>query len=74
MSNACQGCRYDPKKATGPDACSFTTLYWDFLARHEKLLAHNPRMTMQLKNLSRKSAADLRAIRRQADGLGGQIS
>ncbi len=69
MSNACKGCRFDPKKATGPDACPFTTLYWDFLARHEKLLAKNQRMTMQLKNLARKPAADLRAIRRQADTL-----
>ena len=69
MSNACKGCRYDPKVATGPDACPFTTLYWDFLARHGKLLAKNQRMTMQLKNLQRKPAADLRAIRRQADDL-----
>jgi len=67
MSNACRGCRYKPKVATGPDACPFTTLYWDFLARHEKLLRTNQRMTMQLKNLDRKPAADLRAIRRQAD-------
>ncbi|MCE9631222.1 MAG: cryptochrome/photolyase family protein [Planctomycetia bacterium] len=69
MSNACKGCRYDPKVATGPDACPFTTLYWDFLARHEKLLAKNQRMTMQLKNLQRKPAADLRAIRRHAADL-----
>ena len=69
MSNACKGCRYDPKVATGPDACPFTTLYWDFLARHAKLLAKNQRMTMQLKNLTRKTAADLRGIRRQADDL-----
>ncbi|NDC62779.1 MAG: cryptochrome/photolyase family protein [Planctomycetia bacterium] len=69
MSNACKGCRYRPTAATGPDACPFTTLYWDFLARHEKLLATNQRMGMQLKNLGRKTAADLRAIRRQADGL-----
>jgi deoxyribodipyrimidine photolyase-related protein len=74
MSNACKGCRYDPKKATGPEACPFTTLYWDFLARHEKLLARNQRMTMQLKNVSRKPAADLRAIRRQADEFRGQVS
>ncbi|MFM7185984.1 MAG: cryptochrome/photolyase family protein [Planctomycetota bacterium] len=67
MSNACKGCRFDPKQATGPEACPFTTLYWDFLARHEKLLAKNPRMTMQLKNVARKPAADLRAIRRQAE-------
>jgi len=74
MSNACRGCRFEPKQATGPDACPFTTLYWDFLARHAALLKVNPRMTMQLKNLDRKQADEIRAIRRQADefraGLG----
>ena len=69
MSNACKGCRFDPKQASGPEACPFTTLYWDFLARHEKLLAKNQRMSMQLKNLGRKDAAELRTIRRQADEL-----
>jgi deoxyribodipyrimidine photolyase-related protein len=67
MSNACKGCRFEPKQATGPEACPFTTLYWDFLARHGSLLVSNPRMTMQLKNLDRKSAGELRSIRRQAD-------
>ena len=47
----------------------FRSLYWDFLARHEKLLAKNQRMTMQLKNLDRKDAGELRSIRRQADDL-----
>jgi len=69
MSNVCKGCRFEPKQATGPDACPFTTLYWDFLARHEKLLARNQRMTMQLKNLGRKDPQELRAIRRQADAF-----
>jgi len=69
MSNACAGCRFKPKLASGPDACPFTTLYWDFLARHEKSLARNQRMTMQLKNLSRKEASELRTIRRQADAF-----
>lgn len=69
MSNACKQCRYDPKLASGPNACPFTTLYWDFLARHRTLLASNPRMTMQLKNVDRKEPAELRAIRRQADDL-----
>jgi deoxyribodipyrimidine photolyase-like uncharacterized protein len=57
-----------------PTACPFTTLYWDFLARHEKLLGRSQRMTMQLRNLSRKSAADVRGIRRHADDLRGQMS
>ena len=69
MSNACKGCRYKPKVAHGPDACPFTTLYWDFLARHEQQLKKNPRMTMQLKNLSRKDAGELKTIRRQAGEL-----
>ena len=69
MSPHCKGCRYDPAQRSGDNACPFTTLYWDFLARHEKLLAKNQRMTMQLKNLSRKEAGELRSIRRQADDL-----
>jgi deoxyribodipyrimidine photolyase-related protein len=69
MSNACRGCRFDPRRSSGPDACPFTTLYWDFLARHERLLRKNPRLSMQLKNLTRKDAAELRTIRRQADDL-----
>jgi len=69
MSNACGGCRFNPKVANGADACPFTTLYWDFLARHEQVLKKNPRMAMQLKNLGRKDTAELRTIRRQADGL-----
>jgi deoxyribodipyrimidine photolyase-related protein len=69
MSNACKGCRFEPKQATGENACPFTTLYWDFLARHERLLAKNQRMTMQLKNLARKPAAEIRGIRRLADGF-----
>ncbi len=69
MSNYCDGCRFNPAKSTGPDACPFTTLYWDFLLRHETLLRRNQRMTMQLQNLSRKSAADRRAIRAAAQPL-----
>lgn len=67
MSNYCAGCRYRPEIRTGPDACPFTTLYWDFLDRHQELLRGNQRMTMQLRNLSRVSRRELPMIRRQAD-------
>ncbi len=67
MSNYCTGCRYDPAKVTGGDACPFTTLYWDFLMRHEKRLAANRRMLLQVRNLTRLGAAERRAIRREAD-------
>ena len=66
MSNYCEGCRFDPAKSTGDAACPFTTLYWDFLLRHEKLLAKNQRMAMQLKNLARLDAPKRKAIQQQA--------
>lgn len=43
MGKHCKGCRFDPAQATAPQACPFTTLYWDFLARHETLLNKEPR-------------------------------
>ncbi|MBM3858231.1 MAG: cryptochrome/photolyase family protein [Verrucomicrobia bacterium] len=69
MSNYCQGCRFKTDKATGPEACPFTTLYWDFLLRHEKLLKQNQRMALQVKNLARLDADQRAAIRRQADAI-----
>ena len=66
MSNYCQGCRFDPSQATGPKACPFTTLYWDFLRRHQSLLAKNPRMSLQVRNLARLSTDQLEAITQTA--------
>lgn len=48
MSDHCKGCRFDPKKRTGDDACPYTTLYWDFLARNEERLRGNHRLGNQL--------------------------
>jgi deoxyribodipyrimidine photolyase-related protein len=66
MSQYGDGCRYDPAQRTGPQACPFTTLYWDFLMRHEALLRQNPRMAMQMKNLDRVSPEAREAIAEQA--------
>ena len=64
MSDYCKGCRYDPKKRVGDDACPFTTLYWDFLARHRQRLAGNNRMARPVANLDR--LGDLDAVRDRA--------
>jgi len=69
MSPYCRGCRYDPAQRTGDRACPFTTLYWDFLMRHEDLLAANPRMALQVKNLARLSDAQRQAIRERAAAI-----
>lgn len=66
MSNYCTGCRYDPAKSTGEAACPFTTLYWEFVMRHERLLAANPRTVMQAKNLGRLTPDEKKAVRDHA--------
>ena len=67
MSNYCQGCRFDPAVSHGEDACPFTLLYWDFLARHADELRGNNRMALQVKNLDRKSPDEVKQIRAQAN-------
>jgi deoxyribodipyrimidine photolyase-related protein len=66
MSPYCDGCRYDPAQRTGETACPFTTLYWDFLMRHEAMLASNPRMALQVKNVARLTPAQRQAVQERA--------
>lgn len=66
MSGYCKNCRYSPSEAAGPDACPFTTLYWDFLDRNQEKLDGNPRMVNQLRNLRNLDQHRLEAIRKAA--------
>ncbi len=64
MSDYCGDCRFDRKQRVGDDACPFTTLYWDFLARHHDTLVTNPRVARQVRASERLS--DLDAVRERA--------
>jgi deoxyribodipyrimidine photolyase-related protein len=52
MSDYCSGCAYDPAVKTGPKACPFNPLYWNFLIENETRLARNPRMAMPYRTLA----------------------
>jgi deoxyribodipyrimidine photolyase-related protein len=69
MGGPCAGCRYDPALREGERACPFTTLYWDFLMRHETLLQKNPRMALQVKNVARLSEAQRHAVVQRAAAI-----
>ena len=64
MSDYCTGCRFDRKQRVGDDACPFTTLYWDFLARHHDQLVRNPRIARQVR--AAEQLSDLPAVRERA--------
>lgn len=64
MSDHCKDCRYDRKKRTGDDACPFTTLYWDFLLRHDERFVRNPRMGTQVR--AAQKLADSDGVRQRA--------
>jgi len=64
MSDYCGPCRYDRKQRVGDDACPFTTLYWDFLARHHDRLVKNPRIARQVR--ASEQLSDLPAVRDRA--------
>jgi len=66
MSDYCGGCTHDPKQATGPRACPFNFLYWDFIARHAERFAANPRMAMPLRSLARMDPRKVAAMRAEA--------
>ncbi|MBC7730768.1 MAG: hypothetical protein H7306_02555, partial [Bacteriovorax sp.] len=54
---------------SGDSACPFTTLYWDFLMRHETTLAKNPRMALQVKNLARLTDQQKQAVNDRAAAI-----
>jgi deoxyribodipyrimidine photolyase-related protein len=66
MSTYCQGCRYDVKVRSGPRACPFNALYWNFLDRHAADLRRNPRMALVMKQLEKLDPTELDAIRASA--------
>ncbi len=53
MSDYCSGCYYDPALKTGPKACPFNPMYWNFLIENEATLKGNPRMAMPYATLGK---------------------
>jgi deoxyribodipyrimidine photolyase-related protein len=69
MSDYCSLCAFNPKTD-----CPFISLYWAFLGRHEAMLKTNPRLTMPMASLRKRSASrkkqDQEVFRRVREILG----
>jgi deoxyribodipyrimidine photolyase-related protein len=66
MSDYCGGCRYDVEKKSGPDACPFNRLYWDFIGRNAERLARVPRLQPVVGTWERMSPERRQALRDDA--------
>ncbi len=67
MSNHCENCRYKPSVKTGPEACPFNYLYWNFFDRHEARFEKNPRVAMPIRTWQKKSPTEQKAVRESAE-------
>ena len=67
MSDYCDSCTYSVKKKSGPEACPFNYLYWDFLARNRNKLSGNPRASMMYRTYDRMTDDKKDAISYDSD-------
>jgi len=69
MSDHCRGCAYDVAVKTGPGACPFNLLYWDFVARHAERFQSNPRMAQTVRSWHRMAPERQATIRTDAAAI-----
>jgi deoxyribodipyrimidine photolyase-related protein len=73
MSDFCGACRYDVRQKSGPDACPFNYLYWNFLIENETKLRGNPRLGPVYRTLDRMGEGRIEEIRRDAERFLGTL-
>jgi deoxyribodipyrimidine photolyase-related protein len=69
MSDYCDHCRYDPAIKSGPGACPFNSLYWNFLIENEAKLNANPRMAMPYRTLRAMGPERREVLQKEAQGF-----
>ncbi|MBY5920287.1 cryptochrome/photolyase family protein [Ferrimonas balearica] len=67
MSDHCQSCAYNVAAKTGEDACPLNSLYWHFMARHDRELARNPRIAVVYRGWDNRPEAERQAILARAE-------
>lgn len=67
MSDYCKNCVYDVKLKTGPKACPFNYLYWNFIIENKDSLRKNSRLGLTYKTLEKMSADQRSQITESAE-------
>ncbi|MBN2629305.1 MAG: cryptochrome/photolyase family protein [Rhodobacteraceae bacterium] len=69
MSDYCGGCHYRVADKTGPNACPFNLLYWDFLLRHRTRFQANPRMAQMYRTWDKMAPSRQAATLAEAEAF-----
>jgi deoxyribodipyrimidine photolyase-related protein len=67
MSDYCKDCAYKVKDRTGPKACPFNLLYWQFLIRHRDAFRKNPRMAPMYRTWDKMDATHRATVITEAE-------
>ena len=74
MSNYCGPCCFDVNLRTGPKACPFNALFWDFLSRHRDKLIGNPRIGQMIRTYDKFGEDERERITASASQFLGNLS
>lgn len=66
MSNYCEGCRFNPKEKTGPNACPFNYLYWNFYDTHGDRFLKNQRTSFPVQTWKKRPLEEKNRVRSDA--------
>lgn len=69
MSDYYKNCAYDVKVKSGPKACPFNYLYWNFMIENESRLRKNPRLGVAYSTLNKMPEEKRTSIRREAENF-----
>ena len=72
MGADCASCSYKKKERTGPNACPFNSLYWDFFARHAPKLRKNVRLAMVYRQLEKMTPDQIHLLSTHAAQIRSQ--
>lgn len=67
MSNYCSTCRYKIKEKTGPEACPFNYLYWNFVDNHREVFNENGRVSFMVNMFDKRKPEEKQAIKDSAN-------
>jgi len=74
MSDYCGGCRYDVRRKTGPEACPFNYLYWNFIRRNEAHIAGNARLGFAVSTWRKMTAEQQADVEASAAAFFGALA